>query len=280
MNKRLSIITINYNNRSGLQKTIESVIQQSFKDYEWIVIDGASSDGSKELLEVYSSYFTYWISEPDNGIYHAMNKGISKASGEYILFLNSGDYLYCPDTLITVFLKQFDEDVVYGVIRVDHGDRITVERHPEEITLGSLIYGTIHHSGCSFIRKTLFDKYGKYDESLKIVSDWKFFLYTVGLNGATVKFIDVIISVFDAHGIGTLNKDLCDRERKMVLEEVVPHRILQDYHNMEAERIAFREETKRIRSTYSYRLGHFILKPFRVIGSSLKLMLSPKYHDN
>ena len=90
---KLSIITVNLNNRDGLQKTIDSVVSQTFKDYEWIVIDGGSTDGSKELIEQYADHFTDWVSEPDKGIYNAMNKGIGMASGEYIQFLNSGDSL-------------------------------------------------------------------------------------------------------------------------------------------------------------------------------------------
>ena len=90
---KLSIITINYNNCSGLEKTIQSVIKQSFTDYEWIVVDGGSTDGSKELLEKYQNHFAFWVSEPDNGIYHAMNKEMQKATGDFCLYINSDDYL-------------------------------------------------------------------------------------------------------------------------------------------------------------------------------------------
>jgi glycosyltransferase involved in cell wall biosynthesis len=270
MKKKLSIITINYNNLPGLQKTIDSVISQSFKDFEWILIDGASTDGSKDLIERYSSSFSYWVSEPDKGIYNAMNKGIRKASGEYLLFLNSGDYLQSPSTLENVFSFGFHEDVVYGYLLVDHGDRIIEDKHDGEVTLGTFIFDTIHHSGCSFIRKELFGKYGEYDEALRIVSDWKFFLCSVGLNGASVKFIDVPVSVFDAHGIGSVNKELCASERKKVLEEVVPPRILRDYFKMESERLSYETEIKRLRSTYSFRIGSAVLWPFKCISRLVK----------
>ncbi len=91
---KLSIITVNLNNKDGLQKTIDSVISQTFKDFEWIVIDGGSTDGSKELIEKYSDYISYWVSEPDKGIYNAMNKGIKVAKGDYLEFLNSGDIFF------------------------------------------------------------------------------------------------------------------------------------------------------------------------------------------
>src|SRR5258705_4030466 len=103
---RLSIITINYNNLTGLQKTMESVFTQSFADYEYIIIDGCSTDGSKEYIEHYGSRLAYRVSEKDKGVYDAMNKGIVRAKGEYLLMLNSGDYL-CPGVLSHV---PWDED--------------------------------------------------------------------------------------------------------------------------------------------------------------------------
>ena len=86
---KLSIITVNRNNKDGLEKTIRSVIRQTSHDYEYIIIDGASTDGSPEIIRNYEENITYWISEPDTGIYNAMNKGIRKAQGDYCLFLNS-----------------------------------------------------------------------------------------------------------------------------------------------------------------------------------------------
>ena len=94
MNNKLSIITINYNNLEGLKRTVESVINQTSKEFEYIVIDGGSNDGSGAYIESKSEHIDYWVSEPDKGIYNAMNKGIAKASGEYLLFLNSGDHLF------------------------------------------------------------------------------------------------------------------------------------------------------------------------------------------
>ena len=96
---KYSIITVNYNNKEGLRKTIESVISQTFRDFEYIVIDGGSSDGSAELLKEYSDKITYWVSEPDKGIYNGMNKGIAKATGDYLNFMNSGDCFYDQQVL-------------------------------------------------------------------------------------------------------------------------------------------------------------------------------------
>ena len=95
----LSIITINYNDKEGLARTMNSVLSQTYTDFEYIVIDGGSNDGSKTIIEQHQDQLGYWVSEPDSGIYNAMNKGIAKANGEYILFLNSGDVLI-DDTII------------------------------------------------------------------------------------------------------------------------------------------------------------------------------------
>lgn len=91
---KLSIITINYNNREGLRKTIESVVAQTTREFEYIVIDGGSTDGSVDVIKEFSDYIDYWVSEPDKGIYNAMNKGVKVAHGDYCQFLNSGDWLY------------------------------------------------------------------------------------------------------------------------------------------------------------------------------------------
>src|SRR5574344_3096999 len=88
---KYSIITINYNNKVGLERTIKSVINQTCKDYEYIIIDGTSTDGSKEVIDKYKQYLNYWVSEPDEGIYYAMNKGTLMSHGDYCNFLNSGD---------------------------------------------------------------------------------------------------------------------------------------------------------------------------------------------
>ena len=90
---KISIITVVFNNKVGLEATIQSVINQTYNDIEYIIIDGGSEDGTKEILEQYSSNINYWVSENDNGIYHAMNKGAAKASGSYLLFLNAADVL-------------------------------------------------------------------------------------------------------------------------------------------------------------------------------------------
>ena len=143
---KLSIITINYNNLSGLKKTIESVKSQTFQDYEWIVIDGGSTDGSKELIEENKEYFSYWVSEPDKGIYDAMNKGTILAQGEYCQFLNSGDYLIAPDTLAKIFNRPLQADVNYGDVWFIKDNKVIEKRtYPDKITLSFLFKSPLGH---------------------------------------------------------------------------------------------------------------------------------------
>lgn len=254
---KLSIITINLNNKVGLQKTIDSIVSQTFTDYEWIVIDGGSTDGSKELIEQYADHIAYWVSEPDKGIYNAMNKGIREAKGEYCFFLNSGDYLIDRSILQQAFDFQFDEDIVWGYPNFKRGDYYERGTRQREITLRVFLTGSIYHSGNVFIRKKLFEdnQYGMYDESLKIVSDWKWFLQAMGLGVATGRYIDLMISVLDCTGISMTQIEKVNIERDKVLQELVPERILRDYEY-------YKQMISRIYSSASYRLGHFLLSPF------------------
>jgi glycosyltransferase involved in cell wall biosynthesis len=202
MSTKLSIITINYNNCAGLKRTIDSVVSQSFKDYEWIVIDGGSKDGSKDLIEQYSDSFTYWVSEPDNGIYNAMNKGIEKANGEWMLFLNSGDWLYDNDTLKQVFSKSYDADILYGDVMYHwpDGRGQEMERKPDKISLYFFYTDTLCHQA-TFYRKNIFNTH-KYNESFRICSDWALYIQLL-TEGYRFQHLPFCISNFAQDGIST-----------------------------------------------------------------------------
>ncbi len=228
---RLSIITINYNNVEGLKKTIQSVVSQTSPEFEYIVIDGGSTDGSADVIRQHQRQITYWLSEPDRGIYHAMNKGIVQAKGEYCQFLNSGDYLLAPDVTERMLAELPDEcSILYGnKIREIDGKRVVQKSYAgQQITLLDLYRSTIFHSP-AYIKRSLFEKYGLYDESLKIVSDWKFYLITVGLNNEPVAYRDIDVVWFDVQGISSTQNELDKRERAAVLAQTLPQTILADY---------------------------------------------------
>jgi glycosyltransferase involved in cell wall biosynthesis len=219
---QLSIITINLNNCEGLKRTIESVINQSWKDFEYIIIDGGSTDGSAEYISEMQEHFAYWVSEPDKGIYNAMNKGIKEAKGEYLLFLNSGDYLINNNALKDVFTIGFTEDIIYCDIKFAYQEREVEHVFPENVDVPYFIDGAIGHPS-SFIHSKLFKTLGYYDENFKIVSDWKFFLMAKINPKITFRKIKFTLTVFRMDGISNLNKNLGKNERQFILNNDYPY---------------------------------------------------------
>ena len=226
---KLSIVTINYNDAAGLRKTVESVAAQTSPDIEYIVIDGGSTDGSVAVMEEYRDKIDYQISEPDRGIYHAMNKGIVRATGDYCQFLNSGDWLVAPDTTQRMLAALDGPAIAYGNLIKHWPDGRTYRNGAAEAdSLFTYYSGTLNHAS-AYIRRELFDKYGLYDESLKIVADWKFYLLAVGMGGETVQYIDVDVVNFDMGGISNQQTGLDKTERRQVLETTMPTNLLRDY---------------------------------------------------
>jgi glycosyltransferase involved in cell wall biosynthesis len=213
-----SIITINYNNLSGLEKTIQSVLNQTLENFEYIVIDGGSTDGSKEYIQEKNEFIDYWVSETDNGIYHAMNKGIEVAKGEYCLFLNSGDELYNRFVLEKVKIELYNEDIITFDL-IYRGASDINSNFPENLNLKYLWTSNLGHPS-TFINIKLFKEL-KYDENFKVVSDWKFFLCSYINLKATYRKVNQIISVHYLDGISSdpKNKDLISLERDLVLSQ-------------------------------------------------------------
>lgn len=220
----LSIVTINYNNAEGLNLTLDSVATQTWQDFEHIVVDGNSSDKSLEVIKSFNYNSLSYISESDSGIYNAMNKGIKMARGKYILFLNSGDSLENNNVLLKVN-KYFNEDysIISGNIIFDEDGGRRLREHPEKITFSYLIGNAISHPS-TFIKSSLFNKYGNYDENFKIVSDWAFFVKVLGIHNEGYKKIPETISVFDTKGISSSVENLNNvyMEREKVLSTYFP----------------------------------------------------------
>jgi len=244
MKLKLSIITINLNNAAGLFKTIESVFQQTSTDFEFIVVDGGSTDRSVEVIREFENkrsnpsnndipdHFS-WTSETDKGIYNAMNKGIGIAKGEYIQFLNSGDCLATKEVTLEM-MHSIPEgcNIFYGNMLKQLPDKKIRDRGfaGRMPTMLDFYTGTLNHSS-SYIRKSLFDRYGLYDESLKIVADWKWFLNVIALNNIVPNYKDSDVSVFDMTGISTVNSELDKEERRQVLSELLPLSVFADYEH-------------------------------------------------
>ena len=259
---KLSIITINRNNAAGLEKTMQSVSTQTFKEFEYIVVDGASTDGSVEVIKQLAPEFEHlkWVSEPDSGIYNAMNKGVHMATGEYIQILNSGDCLVASD-VTEMMLKSLEEKgnptILYGnMVKCFPDGKRKVDKcfAGQEITMLGMFTGTLNHDP-AYIRGDLFEKYGYYDEGLKIVSDWKWYLQTIILGEEKPQYVDVDVTLFDMTGISETNKELDKSERRVVLEQLFPKTVLADY-----ERFAFPiEQMKRLqRHPWAYKMVWFL----------------------
>ncbi len=223
---KLSIITINYNNKDGLQRTIDSILSQTWKDWEWLIVDGGSTDGSKELIEKYQEYLTYWCSEKDGGIYNAQNKGTSLAKGEYLSYLNSGDTYCSPDTLQQVFANHLTEDIVYGNWNiVSEGECKHIQSSPRAMTLHKLIDYNICHQAM-FIRRDFKSMYA-YDESYKVLADWKCWLQGV-LANCTYRYIPVTVCDFDGVGVSNASNPRCMEDYQKLCEEFSSIRKLND----------------------------------------------------
>lgn len=254
----LSIITINRNNVVGLEKTIRSVAYQTFKEFEYIVVDGASTDGSIEVIKSLETEFAHlkWVSEPDSGIYNAMNKGLQMASGSYVQILNSGDCLAAPNVMermLHALEMAGNPPILYGnMVKCFLGGEQFVDKSfaGQDITMLGMFTGTLNHDP-TYIRRDLFEKYGYYDEGLKIVSDWKWFLKAIIIGGEKPQYVDLNVTLFDMTGISETNKELDKTERKQVLEQLFPQTILADY-----EQFAFPiDQIKRLqRHPWAYEL--------------------------
>lgn len=297
---KLSIITINYNNAEGLRKTLASVASQTFRDFEHIIVDGGSTDGSVEIIEAYASDMARmasgsvlmgtngdfvavdspdstlangaqphevtqpvastqpsikWISEKDKGIYNAMNKGIEialgrrvvnafnrselvedknkgikMANGEYLLFLNSGDYLVDENVVENIMQLALKDDICYGYQMNEIDGRLVEEIciDPSYITFDTMRNAHIPHQS-SLIKLDTLVRLGGYDESNKIVSDWAYVMKCLFMHNGTITRIPVNIAVYDMNGISSVaDKTPQWAERRKVLLQYFP-RIMPDY---------------------------------------------------
>ena len=297
---KLSIITINYNNAEGLRKTLASVAAQTYANIEHIIVDGGSTDNSVEVIREYEQSLTSslsplasrlkWLSEPDKGIYNAMNKGIEIALGrmgvtddhtsiplasrlspdslsDYIQILNSGDILAAADVTERMFeamgngLWAINKENSAAETTASNLSPLTsnlqncpaifygnmIKEYPDgrrtkdtcgggDYTPESFLYfykGTLNHD-CAYIRRDLFEKYGLYNEQMKICSDWEWYVRAIVLGGEKTVYTNIDVTVFDMTGISESdgkNRALILQERRTYLESILPAAVLKDYDN-------------------------------------------------
>lgn len=226
---KVSVITVSFNAVSCIERTIKSVISQRYNDFEYIIVDGQSNDGTIEIIQKYHAYISKWISEPDRGIYNAMNKAVRICSGEYCIFMNAGDMFVNPLVLKQVSLFLDDGfDVLTGCeISTKNGKIVDYVKPPQKATLKHFFVTSISHQA-SFIKRSLLLEY-PYDEHLKLVSDWKFWLQTLVLDGKSYRSIDVDVCVFNHDGMTYAFSDIGNMERKEVLMSLLPKDVYEEY---------------------------------------------------
>lgn len=223
MKFKITILTINYNNLKGLKKTLDSVVNQTWKEYEYIVIDGNSTDGSVDFIESNKEHIDFWISEPDTGVYQAMNKGIKKACGEYLLFLNSGDHFYNNAVLENNHEYLKNEDLIYSNLQVIENGKSFIKEYPEKLSFSYFVKDTLPHPA-TFIKKEAFEKTNLYNDGLKITADWKFFIDGICKYNLTYKKINTIFSTFYIGGMSSSpeNRSVKYNEIQHVLKNEYP----------------------------------------------------------
>jgi glycosyltransferase involved in cell wall biosynthesis len=197
MQPLVSIITINYNNANGLKATVESVIDQVFRDFEFLIIDGGSTDESQAIIDTHKDHFSYWVSEPDGGIFEAQNKGITAAKGQYLLFLNSGDSLNGPNALGNfVNAPEFSGDIIYGDYKYETGGKT----YPDNLTPLFFFKSSLPHQSTLF-KRIVFEQQGHYDTSLRIAADRAYYIKCFLANKYQFSHVPQALSFFDLSGV-------------------------------------------------------------------------------
>ncbi len=217
---KISVITVCRNEEDRILKTAQSISAQGFKDYEWILIDGASTDRTQAILEKFRPQIRHFVSEPDSGIFNAQNKGLKLATGEWLLFLNGGDFLVNSMVLENIAPKLTDASIVYGDIYIEDSlGNLSFGRSPSNITFSHLMHSTIWHPS-AFIRRESFDLCGLYDESFKIVADYDFFLRAIVKYQLKTEYVPLPIAQFNTLGISSSKKfeleHLAERKRSQM----------------------------------------------------------------
>lgn len=212
MKRKISIITVVLNDEKNIEKTLQSVLSQNYNAIEYIVIDGGSTDRTKEIIENYSRSISKFISEKDLGIYDAMNKGILSATGEYVYFLNSGDTLSNSRIISKVVNSITNEDIICGKTKILTSDYSYYSRMPP---LKYLKKGLMPHHQAIFVKRKWFMRTRGFDCNFSICSDFDFLckLYVCKVN---IKYIDLEISIFPCGGVSSNLKQIYLQRRKII----------------------------------------------------------------
>lgn len=268
---KLSVITINYNNAAGLEKTINSVLFQSSLDYEFIVIDGASTDRSADLIKKNASKISYWVSEKDAGIYDALNKGVKKATGDYLIFLNSGDYFYDNKVVeaFSVFATANNKKVIYGnsnFIEKDGTSRVVCP--PAKLDLNFWYAETINHQAV-FFKRELFKIYGDFDIQYKYAADFDCLFKIYIKEAAEFVYWNQLVCHYDNTGLTSTYEvhKVLFKERKQIIHRFTSRQEFKEMRSAYFKKISFSKKLEIIISENNFLKA--VLKPIYQAYSSL-----------
>ncbi len=217
---KISIITVVFNDLKGLKKTVASVLEQTSDDYEYIILDGGSTDGCIEYIKSLKFRGKY-KSEPDSGIYNAMNKAVKMAEGDYCLFMNAGDTFYNSQIIEKAAGAMTDADIYVGHT-IEIGENILESKAPFPMTIQHLLKTSIYHQS-TFTKRELLLKH-PYNENHKIVSDWEFF-FERWLNNCSYEVLDFFVSYYYLGGYSFVHQDIIKTEREEVINRLIPLRL-------------------------------------------------------
>lgn len=232
---KFSIITVSYNSQKTIERTIKSILSQSFKDFEYIIIDGASTDRTMDVVKFYETRFEgrlRYFSEPDKGIYDAMNKGIRMSKGDIIGIVNSDDWLdeNALETIYEASREIVDENVVFTgdiVYHYNDGSEQTISFSPNKLKRHAREYRMGVNHPATFVPKRIYEKYGLYDLNIRYQADCDF-INRIYHSGVSFVFVDKIISNMSDGGASTTGSVQSLKDYRYILKKNLSCRIMQE----------------------------------------------------
>lgn len=239
---KISVVTICYN-EPKLEKTCKSIVDQTCQDFEWVVVDGGSDEKTQKIWDRYKYRIDKFVSESDNGIYNACNKGIKLADGEYIIFMNAGDVFYNENVLkaVTALMETTGADVIYGdhEFSFEEKNKNKISHYPQILTPDFFITSNLCTQSV-FIKKDIFNIYGNFNEKYKIAADYDKWIQFFKA-GKIFKYIPIIISSYDMNGISGNSDFILGQERKDILMEYLTQEV-KEYEQKIKENYSFFEK--------------------------------------
>lgn len=204
---KVSVITVCFNSVNTIESTIQSVLSQNYSNIQYIIIDGNSSDRTMDIINKYSSKISKVVSEPDNGLYEAINKGIALSDGDVVGILNSDD-IYCNNSIIETIVNDFNNNtaimsLIGDIAFVNNSNKITRHYSSKNWAPFFLRFGVMPPHPSFYCRREIFSKYGKYRTDFKIAADFELLLRFLFINKVNYKYIDEIIVLMKPGGLST-----------------------------------------------------------------------------